>query len=301
MIQSSAGVTALVGLPDLVVGVQALVDGEWWLYVETTADWAACPECGCRAVGHGRGRSAVRDLPIAGRPTVLWFARRRWRCPDPHCETNTWSEHCDSIAARASLTCRARARIADLVNIDGWTITATAAEFGVSWATANSAVVEFSDPIIEHPDRVGGVRAIGVDEKRFTNAKAGRSTTFTTQIVDLEHRQLLDVVKGRPGVPLHTWLTQQGARWYSQITLATLDPAAGYRRALLDNLPNATVVVDHFHPVRLANKAIDDTHRASHRFTDHTNYRRRLIARYGIKWATVPTHRTQGRKPRTAA
>jgi transposase len=38
-----------------------------------------------------------------------------------------------------------------------------------------------------------------------------------------------------------------------------LDPAAGYRKALEEHLEGATLVVDHFHAVRLANRAIDDT------------------------------------------
>jgi hypothetical protein len=42
--------------------------------------------------GHGRSRITVRDLPIAGTPTVLVFARRRWRCREPLCEIRTWSE-----------------------------------------------------------------------------------------------------------------------------------------------------------------------------------------------------------------
>ncbi len=43
------------------------------------------------------------------------------------------------------------------------------------------------------------------------------------------------------------------------------------------------------------------TRRAAHGFTNHTNYRRRLIARYGIKWTTVPTRRIRGHKPRSIA
>jgi transposase len=76
-------------MPELVVGAQVLRDGEWWLLVETRADRAWCPRCGVRAVGHGRSRSVVRDLPIAGTPTVLLFARRRWRCGEELCEVNT--------------------------------------------------------------------------------------------------------------------------------------------------------------------------------------------------------------------
>ncbi|MCP4959002.1 MAG: ISL3 family transposase [Actinomycetia bacterium] len=246
-------------MPELVVGVQELIDGEWWLYVETAADVVGCPDCGCRAIGHGRTRSAVRDLAVAGRPTVLWFARRRWRCPDSDCEVNTWSEHVGAIAARASLSERARARLAEVVNVEGWTIAGAAVEFGVGWHTANHAVAEFADPVIDDPNRLEGVTAIGVDEKRLTNARPGRSTTFTTQIVDLDERRLLDVVAGRSGVVLDDWLSERRTHWCAKITLATLDPAAGYRRALIDNLPNATLVVDHFHAIKLANKAIDDT------------------------------------------
>ena len=40
------------------------------------------------------------------------------------------------------------------------------------------------------------------------------------------------------------WLADRGERWCDQITLATLDPAAGYRAALIEHLPKATLVVE---------------------------------------------------------
>jgi transposase len=253
--------TALVGMPELIVGAQVLRDGEWLLAVETRADRAWCPSCAVRAVGHGRSRVLVRDLPIAGTPTVLVFARRRWHCREELCEVNTWSEHVDAIARRASLTERARARLADMVNIDGFSIAAAAAEFGVGWHTANTAVADYTDPAIDDPHRLEGVRGIGVDEKRFLNATSEHRTVFTTQIVDLDRHRLLDVVEGRSRDVLGAWLTEQGTDWCDRITLATLDPAAGYRAALLEHLPNATLVVDHFHAIKLANGAIDDVRR----------------------------------------
>jgi transposase len=214
-----------------------------------------------RAVGHGRTRSVVRDLPIAGTPTELVFARRRLRCPEPLCAMRTWSEHVDAIAPRASLTERARQRLADMVNIEGSSIAAAAVEFGVGWHAANSAVADYTDPAVDDPDRLEGVRGIGVDEKRFLNATATHRTVFTTQIVDLDRHRLLDVVEGRSRDVLSGWLAERGPHWCNQITLATLDPAAGYRAALLEHLPNATLVVDHFHAVKLANAAIDDIRR----------------------------------------
>ena len=267
MIHGSQGATALVGIAGIVVGVQELVDDEWWLYAESTADLAGCPACGTRAVGHGRSRCLVRDLPVAGRPCVLVIAKRRWRCPDADCETRTWTESFDQIAPRASLTDRARARLADMVNIDGVSIAAAGGEFGVGWHCANLAAAEHTDPVIDDPARFDGVSAIGVDEKRFLNATPEHRTEFTTQIFDLGRRRLLDVVPGRSRAVLADWLTARGDAWCARIQLATLDPAAGYRRALDEHLPNATRVVDHFHAIKLANQMIDDVRRRTQQAT----------------------------------
>ena len=177
VIQGSRGATVLVGMPGFVVGAQELVAGELWLYVETTVDVVGCPECGSRATGHGRSHTAVRDLPIAGRPTVLMWAKRRWSCCDADCEVNTFSETSEAIAPRAVLTQRARKRLAEMVNVDGDSI--AAASFGVGWHTANVAVTAFTDPHIDDPARLEGVSAIGVDEKRFLNATCTHHTVFT--------------------------------------------------------------------------------------------------------------------------
>jgi hypothetical protein len=103
MERDGSGVSALVGLDGFVVCAQLLdgASGEWWLAVETTEDRAWCPRCGVRAVGHGRRRVVVRDLPLADRPVVLVWAKRIWRCPEPACPTGTWSEESDQIAPRA--------------------------------------------------------------------------------------------------------------------------------------------------------------------------------------------------------
>jgi transposase len=106
----SDSATALLGMPGFVAGAQLEVDGEIWLLVETTATMVGCPGCGTRAVGHGRRRVRVRDLSMAGRPVVLVWAKRTWRCPDPDCATRTWTETTDAIGARASLTERGPSR-----------------------------------------------------------------------------------------------------------------------------------------------------------------------------------------------
>ena len=79
-----------------------------------------------------------------------------------------------------------------------------------------------------------------------------------TGFVDLDRARLLDVVPGRSGQAVHDWLGRLPADWLAGIGVVALDPFRGYANGLLAHLGHATVVIDHFHAVRLANAAIDD-------------------------------------------
>ena len=245
---------------------------------------------------------------------MLVFARRRWRCGEPTCEVNTWSEHHGQIPSRASLTGRARRRLADMVNIDGSSIAAAAAEFGVGWHTANTAVAEHTDPHVDDPARLEGVTSVGVDEKRFLNATAGRRTVFTTQIVDLDRHRILDVIQGRSRDVLEQWLVDRGAHWCARRRLIVFFQHCA--DAEVPELGRLARTIDRWHREVLAyhscgnasNGRVENLHmlaektrRNAHGFTNHSDYRRRLIGRYGIKWATIPTRRIRGRKPRLIA
>src|SRR5690606_31033795 len=147
----------------LVVGSPQVIDGALWLFAESDAAFMGCSGWGTRAVAHRRARTLVRALAVSGRPTGLCIRKRRWRCPEPNCELNTWPEQLEGIASREGLTERARRRIAEMVTCDGDSIAAAAASFGVGWHCANQAVAEFTDPHVDDPGRLEGVEAIGVD------------------------------------------------------------------------------------------------------------------------------------------
>jgi transposase len=251
----------LLGVPGFVVGAQVVVDGEVWLSVETTADVAGCPTCGTRAIGHGRRRVRVRDLPIAGRPTVVVWAKRLWRCPEADCPTGTWSETSDAIAARAALTERARAEICRRVGADEDSVAEAARAFGVGWHTAMAAVRDHGQARVDDPARLEGVAALGVDETRFLAATRTRRTRFVTGFVDLDRARLLDVVPGRSGRAVESWLGGRPQAWLDDVSVVALDAFRGYANGLAARLGHAAMVVDHFHAVRLANQAIDDVRR----------------------------------------
>jgi transposase len=257
----SEGATALLGMPGFVVGAQMEEDGELWLHVETAAEVVGCASCGTRAVGHGRRRVKVRDLPMAGRPVVLVWAKRIWRCGDPDCVVGTWSEHNPAIAPRASLTERARAEICRRVGEDQDSVAEVARDFGVGWQAAMAAVRDHGQPLVEDPARLGGVEALGLDETVMGHAGRHRRTTYVTGLVDLDRGRLCDIVLGRSGAVVESWLVERDDDWLANIGVVALDPFRGYANGLLAHLGHATVVLDHFHAVRLANAAIDDVRR----------------------------------------
>jgi transposase len=257
----SEGATALLGMAGFVVGAQLEVDGELWLNVETTAEVVGCSSCGTGAVGHGRRRVKVRDLPIAGRPVVLVWAKRKWRCPEPDCEVRTWTEPTTAIRPRAELTERARAEICRRVGKEEDSVAEVARAFGVGWHTAMAAVRDHGTPLVEDPARLDGVDALGLDETKFLSATPVHRTQYVTGFVDLDRARLVDVVPGRSGKAVEDWLGQRDDEWLAAVDVVALDPFRGYANGLLAHLGHATVVVDHFHAIALANKAIDDVRR----------------------------------------
>jgi hypothetical protein len=81
-VQGSAA-TAMLGLPGFVLLAVSERDGELEQAVETTEAVTGCRVCGVVAVLHDRRPVWVRDLPSGGRPVMIVWVKRVWRCPEP--------------------------------------------------------------------------------------------------------------------------------------------------------------------------------------------------------------------------
>jgi transposase len=258
---SSASASRLLGLDGFQVLAAEVVGGEWQLVVQTTATVVGCIGCGVRAEFHGRRTVRVRDLPIGGRPVVLAWRKRLWRCAEPACGVRTWTERPAGIAPRAVLTERARAEACRRVGKDAHAVAAVARDLGVGWATIMRAVHEHGIPLVEDPRRLDGVATLGLDETSFLKATRTAPTRWVTGLVDLERGRLLDLVADRTRRAVDGWLGARPDDWLAQVGTVALDPWRGYASALVAPLRHATVVVDHFHAIRLANAVVDQTRR----------------------------------------
>ncbi len=75
-----------------VVAAKQREDGVLVLDVETDQTLAGCGSCGVVATGHGRRVHRLHDAPCLGRPVLIRWWKRVWRCGEPTCAVKTWSE-----------------------------------------------------------------------------------------------------------------------------------------------------------------------------------------------------------------
>jgi transposase len=128
-----------------------------------------------------------------------------------------------------------------------------------------------------------------------------------TSFVDLDPARpggLLGLAPGRSGASVRGWLAQQSAEFRAGVEVVAIDPSAPFAAAVRDKalLPNATLVVDHWHLHRLANLMVTQVRQRvtqqayGHRgraSNDVWAYRRLLLrngrALSGRQWARLKT------------
>lgn len=259
--EGSASAVRLLGLEGFEVLEVREVDGELRVWVQTPARPVGCPSCGVRAESKGRPVVRVRDQPACGRPVVLCWVKRRWRCPEPACPRRSWTETSPHVAPRASLTTRARREICRRVGEDADSVAEVARAYGVGWHTAMGAVAEHGVPRVDDPARLAGVAALGMDETSWLKGNRHHHTLFVSGLVDTASGRLLDVVPDRTAKAVADWLARRDPAWLAAVGIVTLDPHRGYAQAVGVHLGHATLVVDHFHAAQLANRMVDDVRR----------------------------------------
>jgi transposase len=96
-----------------------------------------------------------------------------------------------------------------------------------------------------HPPRCPTV--LGIDEHFFTR-RHGYATTFC----DLRNHKVYDVVLGRSEAALEAWLQKLEGK--TEVRVVCMDLASVYRALVRRHFPNARIVADRFHVIRIINQ-----------------------------------------------
>ena len=220
-----------------------------------------CRKCGIQGVPRDTVTRRLAHEPFGHRPTTLLVRVRRYRCT--HCG-RTWRQDTTRAAApRSKISRGGLAWALGAVVVDHLTVSRAAAGLGVSWHTANTAVLaEGKRRLIDDPHRFDGVTTIGVDEHVWRHTRFGDK--YVTVIIDLTPTRnktgparLLDMVEGRSKAVFKQWLAGRPRAWRDGIEVVAMDGFTGFKTAAAEELPDATPVMDPFHVVRLAGDALD--------------------------------------------
>lgn len=68
-------------------------------------------------------------------------------------------------------------------------------------------------------------------------------------------------MEGRNAQVVVDWLIARGPRWCEQVHYVAIDMCTTFKSAIVRMLPHATLVVDHFHLVQLANATLTEIRR----------------------------------------
>lgn len=224
-----------------------------------------CSRCG--NIGVSSTGSRIRDIlgvPSGRRKTVLSVRVRRFKCRRcghvfqesvPFAKGNRhYSRRFADYAVCLLKTC---------------TIKSVASLLSIGWDTVKRIHKEYLHRRYSPPP-LNGVCNIGIDE-----FSVRRGVEYRTIVVDLDTGRIIHVGKGRGGDALMPFWKRVKRHGITIRNVAT-DMSPAFIASVLTNAPEATLVFDHFHVVKLMNDTLDRIRRSLFRH-ERSIMRRRVL------------------------
>ena len=267
-------VRALVGLKD----VRVLAYERWGprveLLIEQVVEYVRCPLCAQLARVKERPVVHYVDLPVYRTPMSLAWKKHRLRCVNPSCAKRSWVLEDHRIAAKQCLLTTRAAKWATRQVGGGRTVSEVAAELACDWHTVNDAVCTYGAALLAADrKRMNKTSAIGLDETSFVKLSTRVTTDYATTVADVAHHQIIEILPTRKYSDVAGWIDKQPRAWKERIRYGALDMSATYAAVYSVMLPKAHQVVDPFHVISLANRALDAVRRRVQ--TEQTGHRGR--------------------------
>lgn len=219
-------------------------DGVKTFHVECVTSVDACPKCGVmgRMYRHGTSSATYQDAPSYGLRVAIDVRVQRWICrecgstsvqPLPFMDTSRqMTKRCVDYIAREGIE---------------MTFSALGRQVGVHEKTVRmicheAFAAKMADWKVEAP------LMLGMDELMLSG---GLRAIF----VDIGQRRTIEILPSRKQRPVAYWLDTLPKK--ERTHLVAIDMWRAYRDMIRTFLPNAAIVVDKFHVVKMANQALD--------------------------------------------
>jgi transposase len=226
-------------------------DGGIIFHINPKPVMLVCPNCRSgRVIGQGRFSRVVQTVPIGLRPVWLHIDAPRVKCLDCGSvrridlgivEPKRWhSKAFESLICSLSQV-MSLLDVARILRI-GWD--------GVKRVVKSRLLERFSQP------PMANLKYLAIDE-----ISVQKGHKYLTLVMNLETGQIIFVGDGKGAEALAPFWERLGKRRLGKIQAVATDLGRAYISAVTENLPNAKLVFDHFHVVKLMNEQLTDLRR----------------------------------------
>lgn len=219
-----------------------------FLFVEKTRQIEVCGRCATPSrISYGRRVVRVKDEPVRGRQIILNIRKRRYFCKPckrPFSETvpGIWPKRRTTQRYRASLLYACQ-RFSNLSQVGRDFRCSPSLVYKVFYEQLELKLRMYQPP---------WPKAVGIDE-HFFSRKSGY-TEFTTVFADLTKSRLREAVHGKDKKTVLSQVNHIDGR--NEVKWACIDMSDTYRSLVRELFPNAHIVADKFHVLRLLNNAL---------------------------------------------
>ena len=215
---------------------------DYHIVAEPVEPRRSCPHCqSVNTVGFGRREQLVKDLPIHGKRVGIYVDTRRFQCRQCN---RTFFEGLPDVDERRAMTTR-------LVKWIGQqslkrTFTSIAEEVGITEGTVRLIFKDFVADL-EKTVRFETPKWMGIDEIHLIKPRC--------IISNIQNNTIVNMLPNRDKKTVVNYLYNlQGKK---DVQYVAMDMWTPYRDAVQAVIPDARIVIDKFHVVRMANDAVE--------------------------------------------
>jgi len=212
-------------------------EGHLYLNVSACQTGSKCPLCKKTSYRvHSKYTRMLADLPVTGHQSRMDLIARRFFCDNPKCKRKIFTERfrVEIIPYKRRLcrTIELLRRIA--LELGGNTGSKICRYMGMPVSPSTLLRLIKQLEIISRPVTSG---IIGIDDWAFK-----KGNNYGTVVVDLESREVIDLLPDRESDTLANWL-----RAHPEVTVISRDRAGPYALGAKNGAPQAIQVADRFH------------------------------------------------------
>lgn len=262
---------AVVGNEFELIETKVFGNGHIWLVEKKRRAFEICPKCGTQCdTRAGKVKTRVRDEPL--RWGKLWLEIRKHRYFCKRCKKK-FTETTSNVFPRRRTTQRFRkmlarecADITDLKRVRRRQRVSSGLLYKVYYEQIETKLRERKHSL-KWPEQ------LGIDEHFFSRRKG--FTDYVTVFTDLKKRRLFEIAEGKDNKSVSEQLEMIPGR--ENVRLVAIDMSKTYRALVRKLFPNAKIVADKFHVLRLLGPAIMRERKLAQGNKHDAKMRRRLL------------------------